>query len=189
MAGRWRRQSLDREWPAGQAIDEEPHVSHVLGQGEQVGRGKIAPELLGEELGVGRSHLKADQRSHVAEGRRSSRIQGHPSFDVRCAWRRPANLWYTFVMSTVSYLDRFLEPVTDAFTPEFARRIVDLRANDELQAEIALLRQRANEGTLTPEEDAAYRDFVESVDVISIIQSKARRFLASYSAEHGRSDS
>jgi hypothetical protein len=85
-------------------------------------------------------------------------------------------------MSTVSYLDRFLEPVTEAFTPELARLLVDLRADDELQAEIEVLRQKANEGTLSPDEEASYKDFVEAVDVISIIQSKARRFLATHPA-------
>lgn len=81
-------------------------------------------------------------------------------------------------MSTVSYLDRFLEPVTESFTPELARTFIELRADDELQAEIDVLRQKANLGTLTPDEDAAYKDFVEAVDVLSIIQSKARRYLA-----------
>jgi hypothetical protein len=85
-------------------------------------------------------------------------------------------------MSTASYLDRFLEPVTEAFTPELARRLVDLRADDELQLEIEVLRQKANEGTLSPDEEVAYRDFVEAVDVISIIQSKARRFLTRHPA-------
>jgi hypothetical protein len=83
-------------------------------------------------------------------------------------------------MSTVSYLDRFLEPVTEAFTPEFARHLVGLRADDELQSEIHSLRLKAKEGTLTPEEEASYKDFVEAVDVLSIIQSKARRFLTSH---------
>jgi hypothetical protein len=78
-------------------------------------------------------------------------------------------------------MDRFLEPVTESFTPELARTLVALRADDELQAEIEVLRQKANLGTLTPEEDTAYKDFVEAVDVLSIIQSKARRFLATHS--------
>ena len=82
-------------------------------------------------------------------------------------------------MSTVSYLDRFLQPVTEAFTPELARALVDLRTDSELEAEIEVLRQKANMGTLSPDEKVAYKDFVEAVDVISIIQSKARRFLAS----------
>lgn len=82
-------------------------------------------------------------------------------------------------MSTVSYLDRFLEPVAEAFTPELARVLVDLRADAELQVEVEVLREKANMGTLSPDEEVAYQDFVEAVDVISIIQSKARRFLAS----------
>jgi hypothetical protein len=85
-------------------------------------------------------------------------------------------------MSTVSYLDRFLEPVTEAFTPALARKLVDLRADPELQTRIDMLRQKANEGTLTSEEDAEYKDFVEAVDVISIIQAKARQFLAKHPA-------
>lgn len=85
-------------------------------------------------------------------------------------------------MSTTSYLDRFLDPVTDAFTPELARVIVDLRADAETETRINLLREKANDGTLTPEEEAEYKDFVEAVDIISIFQSKARKFLARRSA-------
>ena len=81
-------------------------------------------------------------------------------------------------MSTISYLDRFLEPVTEALTPQVARSIIALKVEPELEAHIDSLRQKANEGTLTAEEDAEYKEFVEAVDVISIIQSKARRFLA-----------
>lgn len=85
-------------------------------------------------------------------------------------------------MSTVSYLDRFLEPMTESFTRELARSLVDLRADAELQAEIDVLRQKANLGTLTHDEEASYKDFVEAMDVISIIQAKARRYLANQRA-------
>ena len=44
------------------------------------------------------------------------------------------------------------------------------------------LRLKANSGTLTPAEEAEYKDFVEAVDLISIMQAKARRFLAKQSA-------
>lgn len=84
--------------------------------------------------------------------------------------------------TTINYLDRFLEPLTEAFTPEMARVIVDLRADAELETHIQDLRERANQGNLSPEEDAEYKDFVEAVDVLSIIQAKARRFLAQKSA-------
>ena len=83
-------------------------------------------------------------------------------------------------MSTPSFLDRVLEPVTEALTPEVARAIVELRMDPELQAHVEELRRKAGEGTLTAEEDAEYKDVVEGVDLISIIQAKARRFLAEH---------
>jgi hypothetical protein len=85
-------------------------------------------------------------------------------------------------MSTIGYLDRLLDPVTEAFTPELARTIVELRADDETQARIETLREKANDGTLTAEENAEYKEFVEAVDFLSIFQSKARKFLANCSA-------
>jgi hypothetical protein len=81
-------------------------------------------------------------------------------------------------VATTSYLDRLLDPLTDVFTPEVASAVLELRADSELEAHIAELRRKANEGTLTAAEDAEYKDFVEAVDLISIIQAKARRFLA-----------
>ena len=86
------------------------------------------------------------------------------------------------LVATPSYIDRLLDPLTDKFTPEVARAVVELRADPELEVRIADLRRKANEGTLTPAEDAEYKDFVEAVDLISIIQAKARRFLAKHAA-------
>ena len=81
-------------------------------------------------------------------------------------------------MATTSYLDRLLEPLTDAFTPKMAAALLELRADSELEAHIGELRRKANDGTLTPVEDADYKDFVEALDLISIMQAKARRFLS-----------
>jgi hypothetical protein len=78
----------------------------------------------------------------------------------------------------ISYLDRLLEPLEGEFTPEFARKVVELRADAELTAHIDELREKANAGTITPEEDAEYKDFVEAVDIIAVLQAKARRVLA-----------
>ncbi len=80
-------------------------------------------------------------------------------------------------MNAISYLDRFLDPVTEAMTPGVAEVIVGLRASPELLAEIEPLRLKANQGALTEAETEAYRDFVEAVDVLSILQLKARRSL------------
>ena len=85
-------------------------------------------------------------------------------------------------MATTSYLDRLLDPLTEAFTPKMASALLGLRADSELEAHIDELRRKANDGTITLAEDAEYKDFVEAVDLISIMQAKARRFLTKQSA-------
>lgn len=88
-------------------------------------------------------------------------------------------------MSTISYLDRFLDPMAAAFTPELARRIVELRADPALQAFIDDLADKANLGTLTPEEERAYKSCIEAADIIGVMQAKARRFLAGHPDQDG----
>jgi len=83
-------------------------------------------------------------------------------------------------MSTASYLDQFLEPVVDSFTPELARTIAGLKADPKLQARVDELADKANEGTLTRDEDAEYKSIIQAADVVGIIQSKARRYLAQH---------
>lgn len=56
----------------------------------------------------------------------------------------------------MSYLDRLLDPLTEALNPESASALLNLRANEELESRIEELRQKANEGTLTAAEDAEY---------------------------------
>jgi hypothetical protein len=85
-------------------------------------------------------------------------------------------------MATPSHLDRLLEPLTVVLTPDVATALLGLRADPQLESRIEELRRKANAGTLTTVEDAEYKDFVEAVDVISIIQAKARRFLSKQSA-------
>ena len=51
-----------------------------------------------------------------------------------------------------SVLDRILDPVGRALTPEVARKLVDLRVDAKTQARIDRLARRANEGKLTAEE-------------------------------------
>ncbi len=82
----------------------------------------------------------------------------------------------------LSYLDRLLDPLTDTLTPESATALLALRADSEVEARIDELRRKSNEGTLTPAEDAEYKDFIEAVDVVSIMQAKARRFLSRQAA-------
>ena len=85
-------------------------------------------------------------------------------------------------MSTASYLDRFLEPVTTAFTPELARSFADLRADPELQSWVDDLAKKANDGTITPAEDSEYKALIDAADLIAVLQLKARRFLGQHPA-------
>jgi hypothetical protein len=81
-------------------------------------------------------------------------------------------------MATVSSLDQFLDPVDGWLTPEVARRIVAWRPDERLRRRIEELGQKANEGTLTADEDAEYRQYIDDGDVIALLQAKARRVLA-----------
>ena len=53
---------------------------------------------------------------------------------------------YNPSIATTSYLDRLLDPLTEAFTPKMAAAVLELRADSELEAHIAELRQKANDG-------------------------------------------
>lgn len=91
-------------------------------------------------------------------------------------------------MSTIPYLDRFLDPLAESLSPDVARRIVALRAAPDVQARAEELAAKANAGTLNSEEEAEYREFVEAVDIVSIIQAKARHYLARHGFESASSN-
>jgi hypothetical protein len=80
-------------------------------------------------------------------------------------------------MSPTAALDRVFEPINRCLTPAVARKIVALRADPELDARIQKLAEKANEGQLTEKERVEYESYVRAIDLISILQSKARRFL------------
>ena len=77
-----------------------------------------------------------------------------------------------------SILDHMLQPATDQKPPDFARKLLDLRASPELLARIENLRAKANTGKISQEEELEYKEFVEAIDIISLLQSKARKILA-----------
>jgi hypothetical protein len=77
-------------------------------------------------------------------------------------------------MATTSYLDRLLDPLTEAFTPKMASAVLELRADSELEAHIDELRRKANDGTLTPAEDAEYKALLN--DTIRAVVSRLRRW-------------
>jgi hypothetical protein len=80
--------------------------------------------------------------------------------------------------SNAAVLDRLLDPLARRFTPAAARALVSFRADPTTRARIAELADRCNQGELSPEERAEYEAYVRAIDLISILQSKARRLLA-----------
>ena len=72
-------------------------------------------------------------------------------------------------------LDKILEPLANALTPDLAERIVNLRADEETQALIDQLGEKANEGNLTDAERRQYETYVRAGTLISILQGKARQ--------------
>jgi hypothetical protein len=76
-----------------------------------------------------------------------------------------------------SPLDRLLDPVAQCLTTDVARRLVAIRPDSTTQARIDELAAKANEGTLSASEQAEYQRFVEAIDIVSILQAKARKLL------------
>jgi hypothetical protein len=87
-------------------------------------------------------------------------------------------------MSTTEIFEQALDPFVECLTPEAARRIVGLRADSADQARLDELAEKANEGSLTPDERAEYEKFRAVFHMITLLQSRARVLLnTSQSAE------
>lgn len=80
---------------------------------------------------------------------------------------------------TETPLDRLLDPVARCLTADVARRLADVRPDPLTQARIDELAAKASEGTLAPEEQTEYQGYVEAIDIVSILQAKARKVLTS----------
>ena len=83
--------------------------------------------------------------------------------------------------SHTAALDRLLDPLEGILTPEVARQIVDLRADAATQRRIDDLAEKSTEGQLSAAEEAEYDDYVEAIDIIGILQAKARSAIARHS--------
>jgi hypothetical protein len=78
---------------------------------------------------------------------------------------------------TLLTLERLLEPVSACLTPESARRLVELRADPELQERVDWLADRCTEGELTAAEREEYETYVRASQFIAVLQAKARHRL------------
>jgi len=82
------------------------------------------------------------------------------------------------MLPTQDLLDRILDPVGRALSPDGARQLLAVRADDDAQSQIDQLADRANQGTLTAEERAEYELLIAASSVIAVLQAKARSVLA-----------
>ena len=79
-------------------------------------------------------------------------------------------------------LDELLEPVTRAFSRDIAEALVNIKARPAAQKRIAELAEKCNKDLLAPAERAEYESYVHAVDLICVLQAKARAWLAAHSA-------
>lgn len=75
-------------------------------------------------------------------------------------------------------LARILDPVVACFTREVAQQVAALQATPAIEARIAELAEKCNEGLLTPEETAEYDASIRAMDLVAVLQHKARALLA-----------
>ena len=55
--------------------------------------------------------------------------------------------------------------------------MAELRADPAVQARIEELAEKCNEGTITPEEIAEYDAYIQAMDVVAVLQKKARSLI------------
>ena len=80
---------------------------------------------------------------------------------------------------TTAFLDLLIEPFAECMTPTAAQKIVALRADAQTQQIIDDLADKANQGTLTPVEQAEYDQYLAAFHFVTVMQARARRLLSS----------
>jgi hypothetical protein len=74
-------------------------------------------------------------------------------------------------------LEKLLEPVSSALNEEASRKLIGLKAGRKVQARVAQLARKCNDGELTPDERHEYETYVLAGEFVAILQAKARRLL------------
>jgi hypothetical protein len=78
----------------------------------------------------------------------------------------------------VQILDRVLESVAKALSPEAVRKLLDLRADAEVQRLVDDLADKANEGVISPNQKADYESLMAASEIICLLQAKGKIVLA-----------
>ncbi len=78
-------------------------------------------------------------------------------------------------------LNRLLDPVGSCLSAQAAQELVNLRADETVQAHVRELAEKCNEGTLSVEERAEYEACVMASNIVAILQANARTRLRTLS--------
>ena len=78
------------------------------------------------------------------------------------------------------YLDRYLDPVADALTPQVAQRILDLEQEPEIIHRVEELGEKSDAGTLTEAELDEYRALADAGTLVALLKAKARRVVSKH---------
>ena len=87
---------------------------------------------------------------------------------------------FEMVTQSPTPFDLLLDPVAKCLTPEVAQQLAEIRLDDTTRSRISELAEKANEGLLTDLERAEYEEFVEALDLLAILQLKAREVVAGH---------
>ena len=71
--------------------------------------------------------------------------------------------------------DRLMDSM---ITPDMAQQLVRMQADETIQSRVDELGEKCNEGLLTPDEREEYDAYIETNDVIALLQAKARKVLS-----------
>ena len=79
--------------------------------------------------------------------------------------------------SETGAFERGVRPIMEIVSMDKAERIVEFRADPELQARIDELATKSTEGQLTDEERAEYAGYVRANKFVAILQRQARQLI------------
>ena len=71
-------------------------------------------------------------------------------------------------------LDLMFDPLARTFSKSQTQQVLGWKLTADQEERLEYLRERANEGTISENEDREYKRLVEDLDVIAILQAKAR---------------
>ena len=84
--------------------------------------------------------------------------------------------------SSVSSVERLLEPVSRSLNPASAKSLAEMKADPIAVKRVSALAEKCNEGALTAEEQREYETCVRVANFVAILKAKARRYLKHHAA-------